>query len=59
MGKVKDVQHWLLECKRRKDERANLLMKLFMILDQGCKHLPILKIISQRCGLHISIDFRL
>ena len=61
MGKVEDVQHWLLEYERWKDERADLSKsltrlsldfellttdeKVFMILDQGYKHLPILKII--------------
>ena len=62
-GKVEDVQHWLLECERWEDERADLFKsltrvypnfelltndeKLFIILDEGCKHLPILKIISK------------
>ena len=63
-GKVEDVHHWLLECERWEDERADLFKsltrvypnfelltndeKLFnIILDEGCKHLPILKIISK------------
>ena len=61
LGKVEDVQHWLLECERWKDERVDLFQslsrvalgfdlmtdddKLFAILDQGCKHHSILKII--------------
>ena len=57
MGKVKDVQHWLLECKRWNDKCGELFLlldldfdlmtddKLFMILDQGCKHYSFLRII--------------
>ena len=61
LGKVEDVQHWLLEWERWKDERVDLFQslsrvalgfdlmtdydKLFAILDQGCKHHSILKII--------------
>ena len=61
LGKVEDMQHWLLECERWKDERVDLFQslswvalgfdlmtdddKLFAILDQGCKHHSILKII--------------
>ena len=49
-GKVEDVQHWLLVCERWEDERADLfksLTRVFIILDEGCRHLPILKIISK------------
>ena len=62
-GKVEDVQHWLLECVRWKDERADLFKsltrvspdfellttdeKLLMILVEGCKHRPILKIVLE------------
>ena len=60
---MEDLQQRLLECERWKDERADLFKsltrvspdfellttdeKLLMILDEGCKHRPILKIILE------------
>ena len=67
LGKVEDVQRWLLEYEKGNDKRAELFLllsrispdfnfalmtdneELFMILDQGCKHHSILRIIDVDC----------
>ena len=62
-GKVEDVSHWLLECDAWCTERQPLLRcmrdfitdfdnlcdddKLVWVLDKGCRHLSVLKVIMK------------